>query len=89
MVFGNTNIRAIEQLDSKIVCKVKDEGIGIKNEDLDNLFSHFFRSEALKHKSIPGNGLGLSIAKKAADAINAQIVVDSEFGNGTTFTIIF
>src|SRR5680860_199888 len=41
----------IEQLDSKIVCKVKDEGIGIKNEDLDNLFSHFFRSEALKHKS--------------------------------------
>src|SRR5680860_1309629 len=79
----------IEQLDSKIVCKVKDEGIGIKNEDLDNLFSHFFRSEALKHKSIPGNGLGLSIAKKAADAINAQIVVDSEFGNGTTFTIIF
>ncbi len=79
----------IEQLESKIVCKVQDEGIGIKKEDLDNLFSHFFRSDALKHKSITGNGLGLSIAKKAADAINAQIVVDSEFGNGTTFTIIF
>ncbi|SDE45424.1 Signal transduction histidine kinase [Pricia antarctica] len=79
----------IEQLESKIVCKVQDEGIGIKKEDLDNLFNHFFRSEALKHKSIPGNGLGLSIAKKAADAINARIVVDSEFGNGTTFTIQF
>ena len=75
--------------DSKIVCKVQDEGIGIKKEDLNNLFNHFFRSDALNHKSIIGNGLGLSIAKKAADAINAEIFVESEFGIGTTFTIRF
>jgi signal transduction histidine kinase len=79
----------IEQLESKIVCKVQDEGVGIKKEDLDNLFNHFFRSDALNHKSIPGNGLGLSIAKKAADAINAEIHVDSEFSLGTTFTVKF
>lgn len=76
-------------LGSKIVCKVRDEGIGIKKEDLNNLFNHFFRSDALNHKSISGNGLGLSIAKKAADAINAEIHVESEFGLGTTFTIKF
>ncbi|SRX75296.1 sensor histidine kinase [Aequorivita antarctica] len=80
---------AIVETDSKIVCKVQDEGIGIKKEDLNNLFNHFFRSDALNHKSISGNGLGLSIAKKAADAISAEIHVESEFGVGTTFTIEF
>ena len=75
--------------DSKVVCTVQDEGIGIKKEDLNNLFNHFFRSDALNHKSISGNGLGLSIAKKAADAINAEIQVESEFGKGTIFTIKF
>jgi signal transduction histidine kinase len=74
---------------TKLVCKVQDEGIGIKKEDLDNLFNHFFRSDALNHKNIPGNGLGLSIAKKAADAIHAEIDAESELGVGTTFTIQF
>jgi len=74
---------------SGIVCKVQDQGMGIRKEDLDNIFNHFFRSDALDHKNIPGNGLGLSIAKKAADAINAKIEVDSDFGSGTTFTIQF
>ena len=86
---GTTVRITIEQIASKIVCKVQDEGIGIKKEDLKNLFNHFFRSDALNHKSISGNGLGLSIAKKAADAINAKILVQSEYGNGTTFTIQF
>lgn len=79
----------ITEADSKIVCQIQDEGIGVKKEDLNNLFNHFFRSDALHHKSISGNGLGLSIAKKAADAINAEIQVESEFGVGTTFTIEF
>lgn len=74
---------------SKTICTVQDEGIGIKKEDLDKLFNNFFRSEALNHKNIPGNGLGLSIAKKAADAIGAGIAVESGLNQGTTFTISF
>ena len=86
----NTSLHImITQTGSKIVCSIEDEGIGIKKEDLDNVFNHFFRSDALNHKSIFGNGLGLSIAKKAADAIEASIVVKSELGLGTTFTIYF
>jgi signal transduction histidine kinase len=80
---------SIIQSGPKIICKVQDEGIGIKKEDLKNLFNNFFRSDALNHKNISGNGLGLSIAKKAADAVDATIEVESEFGVGTTFTIIF
>jgi len=86
---GTTVHITILQSGSKIVCKVQDQGMGIRKEDLDNIFHHFFRSDALDHKNIPGNGLGLSIAKKAADAINAKIEVDSDFGSGTTFTIQF
>lgn len=80
---------SLTQSDSKILCKVQDEGIGIKKEDLNNLFNNFYRSDALNHKTISGNGLGLSIAKKAADAINAKIHLESEFEIGTTFTITF
>ncbi len=75
---NGTLLITVLESDSKITCKVKDEGIGIKNEDLDNVFNHFFRSDALYHKSIPGNGLGLSIAKKAANAIHAEIRAESE-----------
>lgn len=86
---GTTVRITILHVGSGIVCKVQDQGIGIRKEDLDNIFNHFFRSDALDHKNIPGNGLGLSIAKKAADAIDANIEVDSDFGSGTTFTIQF
>jgi signal transduction histidine kinase len=71
------------------LCIVKDAGIGIKKEDISSLFNHFFRSEALHHKHISGNGLGLSIAKKAADAIQAKLQVESEVGTGTTLIVSF
>tara|TARA_R110000796_G_scaffold252596_1_gene388466 strand:- start:118191 stop:119576 length:1386 start_codon:yes stop_codon:yes gene_type:complete len=71
------------------LCKIRDNGIGIKKEDLDSLFNPFFRSDALEHKQITGAGLGLSIAKKAADAMDAQLTVESEINKGTTFTIAF
>ncbi len=79
----------IKQDDHKIYCTIEDQGIGIRAEDQSQLFDNFFRSESLSHKHIPGNGLGLSIAKKAADAIQAQISVQSEPDLGSKFTIIF
>lgn len=78
----NRNERGLE-------CAIKDEGIGIKKEDLKKVFIPFFRSEALHHKDIIGNGLGLSIAKKAALAINATITVKSELNKGTRFLVTF
>ena len=79
----------IISIDNNILCKIKDEGIGIKNEDIPNVFNHFFRSEALEHKHISGNGLGLSIALKSAEAINAIISLESKPNTGTTLTINF
>lgn len=79
----------VADAETGIICEIKDEGIGIKKEDIDKLFNPFFRSDALSHRDIFGNGLGLSIAKKAADAINAKLFVESELGVGTTVTIAF
>jgi signal transduction histidine kinase len=79
----------VADAENGIICEIKDEGIGIHKDDIDKLFNPFFRSDALNHRDIFGNGLGLSIAKKAADAINAKLFVESELGVGTTVTIAF
>jgi signal transduction histidine kinase len=71
------------------ICSIEDNGLGIKSEDLRNLFNPFFRSDALNHKHITGVGLGLSIAKKAAVAIGAELHVESKISDGTLFTIVF
>ncbi|HSQ46269.1 MAG TPA: HAMP domain-containing sensor histidine kinase [Lutibacter sp.] len=86
----NSNLQiTVTDTETGIICGIKDEGIGIKKEDIEKLFHPFFRSDALNHREIFGNGLGLSIAKKAADAINAKLFVESELGVGTTVTIAF
>ncbi|MHB1147270.1 MAG: sensor histidine kinase [Lutibacter sp.] len=86
----NSKLHIIVKIEtSGIVVIIKDEGIGIKKEDIDKLFNPFYRSDALNHKEIFGNGLGLSIAKKAADAINAKLVLESELGVGTAATVTF
>ena len=72
-----------------LICTVKDEGIGINQGDLEKIFNSFYRSDAMEHKHITGNGLGLSIAKKSADAIGAKLDLQSDLHKGTTFQIIF
>jgi signal transduction histidine kinase len=76
-------------IESRFVCTVKDSGIGIKESDLNRIYDSFFRSDALNHKSISGNGLGLAIAKKCADAIQAELSISSTIGEGTTVSISF
>lgn len=79
----------LKQGDEGVICTVEDEGMGILKEDVDKIFQPFFRSEALQHKKIKGVGLGLSIVRKAADAIQARVNVQSVKGNGTRFDVEF
>jgi signal transduction histidine kinase len=65
--------------------KVQDQGIGIFPEDLEQLFQPFQRGKNVGN--LPGTGLGLAIAKRAIDLHNGKILVESQVGNGTTFTI--
>ena len=79
----------VEEVDNHVTCTILDEGLGIKEEDLKHIYDNFFRSDAMEHKQISGNGLGLSIVKKCADAIEAKINISSVLGKGTCVTITF
>jgi signal transduction histidine kinase len=70
--------------ESAIFC-IQDSGIGIPKEDQEQLFESFYRASNVG--TIAGTGLGLAIVKKCVDLHSGQIVVESEVGVGTTFTI--
>lgn len=72
-----------------VICQVQDHGIGINSVDIEHIFNPFFRSDALEHKAIKGNGLGLSIVKKACDLLSIGINVSSELNKGTSVSLSF
>jgi signal transduction histidine kinase len=67
------------------IIRIKDQGIGIPEDDLHRLFDSFHR--AANVGTIPGTGLGLVIAKEAIELHGGTITVQSQVGIGTTFTI--
>jgi signal transduction histidine kinase/DNA-binding response OmpR family regulator len=66
--------------------RVKDTGIGIREEDINKLFSLFTRLEAHRDYKVEGAGLGLSIANTFCRAMNGRISVTSSYGKGSVFT---
>ena len=66
---------------------MKDTGIGIKPEDMKELFDSFKRLEIEKNRNIQGTGLGLSIAKQLTELMDGELSVESEYGKGSEFTM--
>lgn len=66
---------------------VEDSGQGIKEEDIDKIFSGFSQVNTKENKNIEGTGLGLSITKRLVELMNGQIKVESVYGKGSTFTV--
>ena len=71
----------------KIICSIKDEGIGISEEDLPNIFDKFYKSKL--RQNAKGTGLGLPIAKQIALKHGGTIDVKSKPGEGTEFIFTF
>ena len=67
--------------------KIADTGIGIKSENFGKIFEKYSRLEDAVSRGIEGTGLGLTIAKRYVYLLGGQIVVDSQYGAGTTFYI--
>ena len=68
---------------------VKDTGIGIHPEDIAKLFSDYNQVDTKTNRNIEGSGLGLSIVKKLLSMMDGEITVESEYGKGSTFRVIF
>lgn len=66
---------------------VADTGIGIKQENIKNLFQPFAQLDTGIDRKYGGTGLGLSICKKLADLMAGTIEAESVFGRGSTFTV--
>ena len=69
-----------------LVMSVIDTGIGIRTEDLENLFQSFERLDETRNRSIGGTGLGLVIVKSLVEMMMGTITVESNFGEGSKFT---
>ena len=68
---------------------IKDEGVGIKSEDLEKIFEKFIRLENHLTSKTQGNGLGLYITKNLVEAMGGKIKVVSELSEGTEFFLEF
>lgn len=69
--------------------KVQDTGIGIAPENIEVIFKEFRQISEGYSRDYEGNGLGLTIAKKMVELMNGKIIVHSQLGKGSTFTVRF
>ncbi len=65
---------------------VEDTGIGIKDEEMEKLYSAFDRLDMERNRNIEGSGLGLSITKRLLEIMGSEIVVSSVYGEGSCFS---
>lgn len=86
-VDGEVEIKLAET-DKNIQIEVRDTGMGIPKKDISRLFSRFFRAENAVHSETEGSGLGLYVVKKFVEGWGGRIMVESEMGKGSKFTVM-
>jgi PAS domain S-box-containing protein len=80
---------SVKEHDKRVLVKVTDQGIGIPEEALPNLFKRFYRAQTAVERGIAGTGLGLYVVKRNVENYNGTITVTSSLDEGATFTISF
>ncbi len=78
----------LDQIESGVRISVSDTGRGITPQDRPHIFEPFFRGSLSGQRKIKGTGLGLTIVKSILDQHGAEIFVESELGEGTTFSFV-
>ncbi len=83
-----SGVRDLERNIYKMRLEVKDTGMGIKEEALNEIFEKFRRFDLDRNRTIEGTGLGLAICRQLAELMGGIITVDSVYGEGSLFTVI-
>lgn len=73
---------------NEVTISVTDSGLGISTEELQNIFRRLYRVEGSRNMNTGGHGLGLYIAQELAHQLNGEIRVKSEYGVGSTFSLV-
>jgi signal transduction histidine kinase len=83
---GSTIHMTVEERAVELAVSIRDEGIGIPEEALENIFDKYFRVKSEKSITYDGAGLGLAIVKNIVEQHGGYVAVESEEGKGSTFT---
>jgi signal transduction histidine kinase len=83
---GGTIKVTARQMDTWVEVSVTDTGEGIAEEDLDSIFERFYRVDKSRARATGGSGLGLTIARRLVEAHGGSIRVESQPGEGSSFS---
>ena len=79
---------SMKTTETQRILSISDEGLGIPKKDLPKIFDRFYRVDKARSRAQGGSGLGLAIAKEIIKQHNGFIWAKSEYGKGSTFTIV-
>ena len=79
---------SMKTTEDQMILSIKDQGLGIPKQDLPKIFDRFYRVDRARSRAQGGTGLGLAIAKEIIKQHNGFIWAKSEYGKGSTFTIV-
>ena len=79
---------SMKTTDDQMILSIKDQGLGIPKQDLPKIFDRFYRVDRARSRAQGGTGLGLAIAKEIIKQHNGFLWAKSEYGKGSTFTIV-
>ena len=85
---GSVSLSWEERPDGRVRLAVRDTGPGIPAEHQSMIFEPFEHLEPLQRKHTPGVGLGLTVVKELVQSLGGRIEVESQVGQGSTFTVV-
>ena len=80
---------SLHRNEDNAILQISDTGVGIPEDAIDHIFERFYRVDKARSRKSGGSGLGLAIVRSMVERNQGQILVESIFGKGSTFTVIF
>ena len=76
----------VDEVQCRLFTEIRDTGIGIREQDLEKIFSSFTQVDTKRNRSVEGTGLGLAISRRIVEMMGGMIHVESVYGEGAAFS---